>query len=73
MRLGIYGLTRILADNESLGYSQNPLNTPHKLTDCSPNVLIVKSPGAKRSVYWLHVTSCLVYIVAKPATISHDS
>ena len=62
---------RILADNKSMGCSQNPLNTLH--TDCSPNVLIIKLPGTRRSMYWLHVTSYLVYIVVKPATISPDS
>ena len=62
---------RILADNESLGCSQNPLNTPQ--TDCISNVLIIKLPGSRRSVYWLHMTFCLVYIVVKQATISHDS
>ena len=63
---------RILVDNESLGCSQNPSDTPH--TDCSPYFLIIKLPaGTRRSVYWFHVTSCLAYIVVKLATISHDS
>ena len=59
---------KILADNESLGCSQNPLNTPH--TDYSPYFLIIKLPGTSRSVNWFHVTSCLAYIVVKLATPS---
>ena len=64
-------LMKILADNESLGCRQNPLNTPH--ADCSPYYLITKLPGTRRSVHCFHVTSCLAYIVVKFATISHDS
>lgn len=60
-----------LADNESLGCSQNPSNTPH--TDGSPYFLIIKLPGTRRSVYCFHMTSCLAYIVVKLATISHES
>ena len=61
---------RILTDNESLGCSQNPSNTPH--TDDSPYFLIIKLPGTRRSVYCFHMTSCLAYIVVKLATISHE-